>query len=176
VCSPAHVRAPARLSDCLSLLPCCPAALCCCQWTDKPILLGRAVKEGEGFKYPNNWNSLSSKHCSLCFQEVSSGQGMPWPALCCALHAVHLAAACLVSSHLSNCPAVLQDIRTVRHPAVSQHSNHSVLLMGDNCVGAACLGMLCIATHAAHADAASLQGEWQVQDTSTKTQCATHDV
>lgn len=43
----------------------------CMQWTEgNPIQLGRAVKEGEGFKYPNNWNSLSSKHCSLWYQEV----------------------------------------------------------------------------------------------------------
>lgn len=42
-----------------------PDLLC---WTDRPILLGRAVKEGEGYKFPNHWNSLSSRHCSLAFQ------------------------------------------------------------------------------------------------------------
>lgn len=41
------------------------------QWTEgAPIQLGRAVKDGEGFKFPNNWNSLSSKHCSLWYEEV----------------------------------------------------------------------------------------------------------
>lgn len=44
-------------------------------WTDKPVALGRGVKEGEGYKFPNNWNSLSSKHCTLQFQEVGDSRG-----------------------------------------------------------------------------------------------------
>ncbi len=43
-------------------------------WVDKPILLGRAVKEGEGYKYPNAWNSLSSRHCTLEFKPTEVKQ------------------------------------------------------------------------------------------------------
>lgn len=42
--------------------------------SSKPILLGRAVKEGDGYKYPNQWNSLSSRHCNLQYQTTQSGQ------------------------------------------------------------------------------------------------------
>lgn len=55
-----------------------PDLLC---WTDRPILLGRAVKEGEGYKFPNQWNSLSSRHCSLAFQAgATEGEVRPTPA------------------------------------------------------------------------------------------------
>lgn len=43
-------------------------------WIDKPVLLGRAVKDTEGYKFPNHWNSLSSKHCKLVFQDVSESR------------------------------------------------------------------------------------------------------
>lgn len=54
-------------------------------WTEGPsILLGRAVKDGEGYKYPNTWNSLSSRHCILSFEEAST------PAVCGRHHQVCL--------------------------------------------------------------------------------------
>lgn len=45
-------------------------------WMDKAILLGRAVKEAEGYKYPNDWNSLSSRHCTLKYENV--GHSTAW--------------------------------------------------------------------------------------------------
>lgn len=38
--------------------------------TEKAVLLGRAVKEAEGYKFPNDWNSLSSRHCTLKYENV----------------------------------------------------------------------------------------------------------
>lgn len=43
-------------------------------WQDKPIQLGRGTKPGEGYRYPNDWNSLSTKHCSLEFQVSTTGE------------------------------------------------------------------------------------------------------
>lgn len=42
-------------------------------WQDRPIQLGRAVREGDGYRYPNSWNSLSSRHCNLQFQAAVDG-------------------------------------------------------------------------------------------------------
>lgn len=45
-------------------------------WQDsgRPIQLGRAVREGDGYKYPNQWNSLSSRHCNLQYQAAEDGE------------------------------------------------------------------------------------------------------
>jgi hypothetical protein len=47
-------------------------------WQDKPIFLGRGVRDGEGYKYPNSWNALSSRHCTLKYHgpEVRLGPAM----------------------------------------------------------------------------------------------------
>lgn len=43
-------------------------------WQDRPIQLGRAVREGDGYRYPNQWNSLSSRHCTLQYQPTDGGE------------------------------------------------------------------------------------------------------
>jgi hypothetical protein len=43
-------------------------------WPERPILMGRAVHEGEGYKYPKEWISLSSKHCTLQWKVDDGGE------------------------------------------------------------------------------------------------------
>jgi hypothetical protein len=59
-------------------------------WTDKPIFLGRAVKDGDGYKYPNHWNSLSSRHCNLVYQTAAGGEVRYQPAAILHHSAAHL--------------------------------------------------------------------------------------
>lgn len=74
-------------------------------WQDRPIHLGRGVRIGEGYKFPNEWNSLSSRHCTLQYQgpEVRLGPALIFgsavppgapPTACCAVHHVTTAALC----------------------------------------------------------------------------------
>lgn len=60
-------------------------------WTDRPIHLGRGVREGEGYTYPNQWNSLSSRHCNLQYQPAADGGevGRLCPLLVAAEHVAH---------------------------------------------------------------------------------------
>lgn len=68
--------------------------------TDKPVLLGRGVRPSDGYKYPNEWNSLSTRHCQLSFATEAQVRlsrvlwciavllcVMLW-LWCCAIHAV----------------------------------------------------------------------------------------
>lgn len=81
-------------------------------WQDRPIHLGRGVRIGEGYKFPNEWNSLSSRHCTLQYQgpEVRLGPdlifrsavppGAPPVVLCIMSPLQRCARACLLNQYI----------------------------------------------------------------------------